>query len=103
MTVYVDDHATLTGSGDRRWAHLMADTEEELQEFARALGAERQWARFPGTWRSHYNVTPEVRLRAIELGAVRIGFESNECVALLERKRRQEREALGKNGFRRGA
>ncbi|MCG7606808.1 MULTISPECIES: DUF4031 domain-containing protein [Mycobacterium] len=89
MTVYVDDMRMLATIGrlDARWSHLTADTEEELHEFAARLGLSRRTAQFPGTWKSHYDVTDFTRDRAMELGAVAIGYRSTEAVALLRRKR----------------
>ena len=40
MTVYVDDAVTLWRG--RRWAHLMADTVEELHAMAARLGLPRR-------------------------------------------------------------
>jgi Protein of unknown function (DUF4031) len=89
MTVYVDDMRMLATIGrlNARWSHLTADTEEELHEFAARLGLPRGTAQFPGTWKSHYDVTDFTRDRAMELGAVAIGYRSTEAVALLRRKR----------------
>ncbi|WP_234796015.1 DUF4031 domain-containing protein [Mycobacteroides chelonae] len=84
MTVYVDDmrmQATI-GRLEARWSHLTADTEEELHAFAAELGLPRQTAQFPGTWKSHYDVTDFIRDQAIVLGAVAIGYASAEAAAL---------------------
>ena len=89
MTVYVDDmrlKATV-GRITANWSHLMADTDGELHAFAARLGLRRSWAQYPGTWRSHYDVTDRVRTRAIALGAVAIGYVSEESAALIRRKR----------------
>lgn len=89
MAVYVDDMrmAATIGRLNARWSHLMADTEEELHEFAARLGLPRRTAQFPGTWKSHYDVTDSTRERAMELGAIVIGYRSIQAVALLRRKR----------------
>ncbi|WP_145011408.1 DUF4031 domain-containing protein [Mycobacterium marseillense] len=89
MAVYVDDMHMLATVGrlKARWSHLTADTEEELHEFAARLGLSRRTAQFPGTWKSHYDVTDFMRNRAMELGAVSIGYRSAEALALLRRKR----------------
>jgi hypothetical protein len=64
MTVLVDP-AVWPWRG-RRWAHLVSDESyEELHALAAQLGIERRW--FQG---DHYDVPEEIRLRAIELGAV---------------------------------
>jgi hypothetical protein len=67
MTVYVDD-AVIPWRG-RRWAHLMADTLDELHAFATTLGLPRS-AFQNKTSGAHYDVPAESRARAIALGAV---------------------------------
>lgn len=69
MTVYVDDAVTLWRG--RRWAHLMADTLDELHAFAARLGIPRK-AFQNRTSGAHYDVTAELRETAIALGAVAI-------------------------------
>ena len=64
----------------------MADTDEELHAFAARLGLRRAWPQYPGTWQSHYEVTDSMRTKAIALGAVEIGYLSDESMALIERK-----------------
>ncbi|GAB33324.1 DUF4031 domain-containing protein [Gordonia otitidis] len=91
MTVYVDDMRMLARVGriSAHWSHLLADTDDELDEFASRIGLRRSWAQFPGTWKSHYDVTDTKREQAIRAGAVPIGYRSAECLALLDAKRRQ--------------
>jgi uncharacterized protein DUF4031 len=69
MTVYVDD-AVVHWRG-RRWAHLMADTLDELHVFATRLGIPQR-AFQDKTSGAHYDVTTELRDEAIRLGAVAI-------------------------------
>jgi len=69
MTVYVDDAVTLWRG--QRWAHLMADTLDELHAFAARLGLPRR-AFQDKTSGAHYDVTAELRERAIALGAMPI-------------------------------
>jgi hypothetical protein len=88
VAVYVDDmrvQAT-AGSVTARWSHLQADTPEELARFARRLRLRPEWVQSPGTWQEHYDVTDRVRDKAIELGAVPIGYASGEQVALMHRQ-----------------
>ncbi|AOS94807.1 hypothetical protein AN480_27340 (plasmid) [Mycobacterium intracellulare subsp. chimaera] len=89
MTVYVDDMRmpARVGRIEARWSHLMADSDEELHRFAASIGLRRCWAQYPGTWKSHYDVTDSKRTQAIAAGAVQIGYRSAEAVALLRRKR----------------
>ena len=69
MTVYVDD-AVHPWRG-QRWAHLMADTLEELHAMAARLGIPRR-AFQNKTSGAHYDVTADLRELAIALGAVPI-------------------------------
>ncbi len=69
MTVYVDDAVTLWRG--QRWAHLMADTLDELHDFAARLGIPRR-AFQDKTSGAHYDVTAQLRERAVALGAVPI-------------------------------
>ena len=69
MTVYVDDAVHLWRG--QRWAHLMADTLEELHAMAGQLGIPRR-AFQNKTSGAHYDVPSELRERAIALGAVAI-------------------------------
>ncbi len=69
MTVYVDDAVTLWRG--HRWAHLMADTLDELHPFAQRLGLRRD--KFQDkTSGAHYDVPAPLREEAIRLGAVAI-------------------------------
>lgn len=69
MTVYVDDAVHLWRG--RRWAHLMADTLDELHAMADRLDIPRR-AFQNKTSGAHYDVPSELRERAIALGAVPI-------------------------------
>jgi hypothetical protein len=69
MTVYVDD-AVHSWRG-QRWAHLMADTLDELHAMAARLDIPRR-AFQNKTSGAHYDVPAELRERAITLGAVAI-------------------------------
>lgn len=66
MTVYVDD-AVIAWRGER-WAHLMADTLDELHAMAARLGLPRR-AFQDRTSGAHYDVTVALRERAIAFGA----------------------------------
>jgi hypothetical protein len=69
MSVYVDDAVTLWRG--RRWAHLMADTLDELHAFADRLGIPRR-AFQNKTSGAHYDLPADVREQAIALGAIPI-------------------------------
>lgn len=66
VTVYVDDAVTLWRG--RRWAHLMADTLVELHAAAAAIGLPREAFQDRGSG-AHYDVTAELRSRAVAAGA----------------------------------
>ena len=67
MAVYVDNER-IEWRG-RLWCHLVADSLDELHAFAARIGLRRSWfqdqASFP-----HYDVTIEVRERALRAGAL---------------------------------
>jgi hypothetical protein len=69
MTVYVDD--AVTWWRGQRWAHLMADTLEELHAMAAQLGMPRRAFQDKPSG-AHYDVTIEVREQALQLGATAI-------------------------------
>ncbi len=69
MSVYVDDAVTLWRG--RRWAHLMADTLDELHAMAERLGMPRRAFQDKRSG-AHYDLTEELRGQALRLGAVAI-------------------------------
>ena len=69
MAVYVDD-AVISWRG-QRWAHLMADTLEELHSMAARLGIPRRALQDKRSG-VHYDVTVEMREQALQLGAIAI-------------------------------
>lgn len=91
MTVYVDDMQVQADVPNGRsvvrgrWSHLTADTDEELHAFARRLGMRPEWAQYPGTPMSHYDVVQRKRAEAIRLGAVEITWR--QAAQQLEAKR----------------
>lgn len=91
MTVYVDDMRMRARVGriEARWSHLMADSDTELHAFAARLGLRRSWAQYPGTWKSHYDLTDTKRTQALRQGAVAIGYGSPEARDLIRQKLQQ--------------
>ena len=81
MAVYVDDMMPCTPNANWRWSkscHLIADSLDELHEFAKQIGMRRSWfqndSRLP-----HYDLTENRRRMAVKLGAVELdrrGFVS---------------------------
>ncbi|WP_226469324.1 DUF4031 domain-containing protein [Luteimonas panaciterrae] len=90
MSVYVDD-AVISWRG-RRWAHLMADTLEELHAFATRLGIPRR-AFQNKTSGAHYDVPTELREEALRLGAIAISRhrDREQVRAVIRRARAQGR------------
>jgi hypothetical protein len=90
MTVYVDDAVHLWR--ERRWAHLMADTLDELHGMARQLGIPRR-AFQNKTSGAHYDVDAALREAALALGAVAISRhrDRERVKAVIARARAQGR------------
>lgn len=90
MTVYVDDAVHLWRG--QRWAHLMADTLIELHALAQRLEIPRR-AFQNKTSGAHYDVTAELRERAIALGAVPISRHRDRALvkAVIARAKAQGR------------
>ena len=65
MSVYVDDAVTLWRG--RRWAHLMADTLDELHAMARRLGIPGRAFQNKASG-VHYDIPAHLRPLAIALG-----------------------------------
>lgn len=91
MTVYVDDMrmSARVGHTNARWSHLMADSREELLEFADRLGLNRVWLqdKVSGV---HFDVTDLKRDLAIRLlGAVPIECGSDQWRRVVDEARQQ--------------
>ena len=75
MTVFVDgitdygDVARRRGLRSTRWAHLTANSPEELHGFAAGIGLGRAWFQNADNVRWHYDVTPGRRAAALRAGA----------------------------------
>lgn len=67
MTIYVDNVKVKWAGCE--WCHLVADTLDELHNFASQIGLRRQWFQSSASY-PHYDIKLEVRKRAIQLGAV---------------------------------
>lgn len=83
MPVYVDTprwHAH-----DRVWCHMVADTSQELDEIALRLGLKPEWKQHAGSPREHFDLPPEGRERAIQLGAVPV--PSREIARIIRERR----------------
>jgi hypothetical protein len=66
MAIYVDDEQ-IPWRG-KLWCHLVADSLDELHEFAGRLGLRLSWFQARSVY-PHYDVSLNVRDRALSLGA----------------------------------
>lgn len=70
--VYVDDPMSVGGKFDM-WCHLWADTQEELEPFARRLALQPSWLQHStgmyGEHFWHYDISPRKRAEALRKGA----------------------------------
>jgi Protein of unknown function (DUF4031) len=92
MAVYVDE--AIWQRRGRRFCHLVADSPEELAEFAARLGLRRAWLQTkPGRpWKDHYDLPSWARDEAVRLGAVELGMR--EMGAHLARHRAAHRQEV---------
>lgn len=67
MTVFVDNER-IAWRG-KLWCHLVADSLDELHQFAAGMGLQRRWFQDNASY-PHYDVTTEVRERALRRGAL---------------------------------
>ena len=70
MSVYVDD--MFAPYGRMKMCHMIADSREELDAMADAIGVQRKWIQAEGTPREHYVVSKQAREKAIAAGATAI-------------------------------
>jgi hypothetical protein len=77
MAIYVD---TLLSYKSGRWCHMMADSLDELHEFAEQLGLKRAWFQKPPKASApHYDLRASKRELAVELGAIEITSREENC------------------------
>lgn len=87
MAVYVDDMLrwATVGRLRARWSHLVADSRDELDSFARRLGLKPTYRQHNGRPTEHYDLTESKRRQAIALGAVQVTYPSG-MAEVIERK-----------------
>ena len=95
MSVYVDacvprSHADFRKKylRDQTWCHLMADTEQELHEFAELIGLRRSWCHRKSEY-LHYDIVESKRDLAVRNGAIELSRK--ELVALLPKLPTEDR------------
>ena len=77
MSVYVDEMAPCIQTAKWHYeqsCHLVADSVEELQEFARDMGLRKSWFQNKPEL-PHYDLTYGWRTKAIAFGAIEVGNE----------------------------
>lgn len=90
MTVYIDHLKPCMRN--KHWrhyesCHMIADTEEELIEFARRMGLDIRWLQKSGKSDSHFVLSAGMRARAMKKGAIQLNIK--EFVSVIQRKREQ--------------
>eukprot|EP00747_Dinoflagellata_sp_TGD_P150320 gnl/TRDRNA2_/TRDRNA2_177097_c2_seq1.p2 gnl/TRDRNA2_/TRDRNA2_177097_c2~~gnl/TRDRNA2_/TRDRNA2_177097_c2_seq1.p2 ORF type:complete len:102 (+),score=3.88 gnl/TRDRNA2_/TRDRNA2_177097_c2_seq1:60-365(+) len=86
MAVYVDN-VRIPWRG-KEWCHLLADSLEELHQFAAKIGLRRAWFQRAASY-PHYDITVSVRTKALRLGA--IAATRPEIIASAKRLKQQLR------------
>ena len=74
MSVYVDEMSDWCPTGKWHYeqaCHLVADSVEELQEFARVIKLSRSWFQDKPEL-PHYDLTYGMRCRAVAFGAIEV-------------------------------
>ncbi|MEO5859487.1 MAG: DUF4031 domain-containing protein [Pyrinomonadaceae bacterium] len=94
MAVYVD------GLRDYGWrhgpsCHLIADSVEELVEFAESMGMRREWFQAKST--PHFDLTADGRHTAVSMGAIELSNRELGAKIRELRHRRRLQEAVSKN------
>jgi hypothetical protein len=96
VTVYLDDWRQPAHLGPvvDRWSHLVADTDQELHQFAARLGMRRAWFQVkPGRpHHAHYDLPERARAEALALGAVEVTWRQ---MGRILRARREATAAVG--------
>lgn len=93
MSIYVDELRAWTSAPTGKWrygdsCHMVADSLDELHEFAQKIGLRRDWfQRSTGAGWPHYDLTKGRREVALKAGAIELT-----CRQLVE-KLREKREA----------
>lgn len=85
MSVYVDDMRA--SYGRMKMCHMIADSSNELNAMADAIGVARRWIQHAGTWREHYDVCLSMRAKAVALGAIQV--TQRELVRKLQERRKR--------------
>lgn len=76
MAVYIDEmvnYKKVIGRAGPEWCHLVADSTQEILEFAERLHLQLRWIQNAGTALEHFDIgTHEKRQLAVRFGAIEI-------------------------------
>lgn len=72
MSIYIDNFNA--GYGRMKMCHMVADTTAELLDMCLKIGVQTKWIQESGTYNEHFDICQSKKAKAIELGAVEIGF-----------------------------
>ncbi|MHC4617244.1 MAG: DUF4031 domain-containing protein [Planctomycetota bacterium] len=98
--VYVDEAQVCLRTAKWRYkyaAHLVADSLNELHNFAAVLGLKREW--FQGNTLPHYDVTAAMRRKAVAMGAISITREQMGAMIKQYRAADAQRRKLEQHGI----
>lgn len=84
MAVYVDSMRSRFAR--MIMCHMAADTEEELLAMATLIGLPHMWHQFPGTPKSHFDISLSKKDLAIRAGAIQV--RPCDIVQLIRAKRK---------------
>jgi hypothetical protein len=79
MAVYVDNQKNKYGR--MLMCHMVADSIDELHEFAVKIGLKREWFQGENEKNPHYDLSQAKRKKAVDNGAIEIG--SKELIEVL--------------------
>ena len=76
MAVYVDDYykTGMSKVGYMKMSHIIADTRKELLDITKKIGVSHKWIQDKGTAREHFDICMVKRTKAIQCGAIEIGY-----------------------------
>ncbi len=70
----------------KSFAHMTADTEEELVAFAVKMGMKREWLQEAGTYRFHFDITPRRFAKIVKQPGVKLMKVREFGILLRERR-----------------
>ncbi len=78
-------------------SHLLADSAEELHEFAGRLGLRREWFQAAGAI-PHYDVSQTKRRAALQLGATHVRIHDPSWLKVFRRIRDKQKQSENPEG-----